>query len=273
MKTFTGRRCRNIAILCSLAIIIVLAQFIMQSALLGTSFITGWTLTAVIVFLAAYNLFKRVSFLPIGSSSSWLQLHIYCGLLTGVLILLHLDFRLPNGMFESILALVYFSVFLSGILGLLMSRLFPRRLSMRGEEVIFERIPIFQRQLREEVEKLVFECLSETETTAVPDFYLTHLKPYFERSRNFISHLMQSERPRQSLLLSIRELDAFLNETERETMKKIAQHVITKDDLDHQYTLQAMLKYWLFLHVPLTYGLLILIAFHAVVAHAFSGGV
>ena len=174
-------------------------------------------------------------------------------------------------MFEIVLASAYLFTFASGVLGLLMSRSLPPRLSTRGEEVLFERIPAFIRRLREEVEELVFGCVSETETTAVPEFYLAYLKPFFERPRNFWSHLVNSERPRRRLLQSIDEQDGFLNDTERAAMRKISERVVAKDNLDHQHALQATLKYWLFAHIPATYALLILTAFHAVLVHAFAG--
>ncbi len=47
--------------------------------------------------------------------------------------------------------------------------------------------------------------------------------------------------------------------------------VEAKDDLDYQRALQGALKFWLFVHVPLTYGLLIFAAFHILVVYSFSG--
>ncbi len=44
-----------------------------------------------------------------------------------------------------------------------------------------------------------------------------------------------------------------------------------KDDLDYQSALQGALKFWLFVHVPLTYGLLIFAVFHILVVYTFSG--
>ena len=46
-----------------------------------------------------------------------------------------------------------------------------------------------------------------------------------------------------------------------------------KDDLDHQDALQGTLKYWLFIHIPLTYSLLILSLVHALLASAYSAGI
>jgi len=45
-----------------------------------------------------------------------------------------------------------------------------------------------------------------------------------------------------------------------------------KNDLDYHYALQGGLKYWLFFHIPTTYALLIFATVHAILVHAFTGG-
>jgi hypothetical protein len=74
------------------------------------------------------------------------------------------------------------------------------------------------------------------------------------------------------LLNKISDLNRFLNEKERDVMGKIADLVRQKDGLDYQFTLQLTLKLWLFIHIPLTYGLLFWSLLHVVIVYAFSGG-
>ena len=64
----------------------------------------------------------------------------------------------------------------------------------------------------------------------------------------------------------------FLNREEREVMKQIAELVRRKDTLDYHHSLQLTLKLWLFVHIPLTYSLLIFSLVHIVLVYAFSGG-
>jgi hypothetical protein len=45
-----------------------------------------------------------------------------------------------------------------------------------------------------------------------------------------------------------------------------------KDALDYCGALQAALKLWLFVHLPLTYSLMIFSVWHVVLVFAFSGG-
>src|SRR6266568_3902873 len=118
------------------------------------AYLTGWVLFAVMVLLTIYNARKNLPFLPLGSSESWLQIHIYAGFFTVVLFLIHLNFRVPTGWFEGTLAWLYVLVSGSGVVGLVFTRVLPRRLATRGGEVIYEKIPALRHALREQAEGL-----------------------------------------------------------------------------------------------------------------------
>jgi hypothetical protein len=272
MKTRTRRRFGAVFLFVVIAFVAIVAEQVMTVLNYRSPFVTGWLLLPLIILLALYNVRKRLTFLLIGSSASWLQLHIYAALLTGVLFLLHIDWQMPTGTFERVLAAVYSGTFLSGVVGLFLSRAFPSRLRARGEEVLFERIPVYLKALRTEVEQLVFQCVEATETTAVPDLYLTHLKPFFERPRNAFWHLLHLHSPREKLLLQIRGQQRFLSDDEKSATEKITDLVRKKDDLDYQFALQGTLKLWLFIHIPLTYSLLVLAVFHLLAVYAYGGG-
>lgn len=272
MMTFSLRRCINTGVFLVLAALVVAAYFLLTLSTYPTAYASGWLLLSLVVVLACYNVRKKLTFFPIGDSSTWLQFHIYAGWLTFVVFAIHVGFRIPNGAFEVALALVYLSVALSGVLGLILSRMIPRRLTARGQEVLYERIPLFIRSLREEVEEAVVNCITETDSTAVPEFYASELKPFFEGPRHFWRHVVLSTRPRRDLLGHIEAQYKFLNATERELMGRLADRVRVKDDLDYHYAMQTVMKYWLFVHIPLTYVLLVLAAFHMLLVYAFSGG-
>lgn len=272
MSKHNARRVRNLALMVFVGCALLLMNRISAAALRDTARQSGWLLLAMVLFLAAYNLRKKLAFLPLGSSATWLQVHIYVGLLTGLVFGIHISWNIPGGVFESVLALLYASVFISGVAGLFLSRSLARRLTTRGSEVMFERIPIHRKQLATEVETIVLRCLDETESTAVAQFYAERLRPFFAVARNFWHHLLHSNRPRFALLNEIQAHHRYLNESERHTMLQVSICVEMKDDLDYQYALQATLKYWLFAHVPLTYALLVFAAFHLLLVSAFAGG-
>jgi hypothetical protein len=272
MRKLVARRLRNIGLFLLLATVIVSAEFVWSVRLYRTPFITGWILLILLALLAAYTLRKKVPFLPLGSTSTWLQIHIYAGLVSFLVFALHTGFRIPNGTFERLLAGLYLGVFLSGLAGLFLTRVIPPRLTSRGSEIIFERTPILIKSIRDEVEKSVLDSVADTEATAIQDLYLEHLKPFFERPRNMLWHWLHSPRPSQALLQRIRRQQRFLREDEQAVLQGIAERVRVKNDLDHQFALQALLKIWLFVHIPLTYGLLVFALFHSVVVYAFAGG-
>lgn len=182
--TFTGRRRRNLCFtLVGLGIlaVIVAAQ---NQILVRSSFTTGYLLLGCLVFLAAFNLRKKLPFLPmIGSAAFWMQLHIYVGLSTFAIFGFHLAWHVPNGMFEIFLAILYLTVAGSGVYGLYATRVLPKRLTAMPEEVIFEKIPWLRREIARQAKTIVSSGGESTEVLAT--FYANRLARYFERPRNF----------------------------------------------------------------------------------------
>ena len=67
-------------------------------------------------------------------------------------------------------------------------------------------------------------------------------------------------------------LDRYLNPAERELMKKIRERAELKENLDYQWALQSALKSWLFVHIPLTYCLMLVAVLHVLLVLGFRGG-
>ena len=183
-----------------------------------------------------------------------------------LIFVLHLELRYPHGALETSVAVLYLAVAGSGVVGLVLSRVLPKRLVTHGEEVIFERIPSFQRNIREEAEGIV----EETGSAELGEYYITHLSPFFAKTQHSLSHLRESDRPRQTLLDSLHAMDRYWGTKERESAKRLEYLINRKDDLDYQETLQRVLKSWLFIHIPLTAGLLIFSTVHGVLAYMYS---
>lgn len=236
------------------------------------TYITGWVLLGSMLVLTLYNGRKKIPFLPLLSSRSWLQFHIYAGYFTGFLFLAHVRFRMPTGWFEGSLSLLYWLVMFSGIIGLIMSRSFPKRLTTRGGEVVFEQVPVVRRNLQERAEAIALKSISDAKASTLADFYVSDLAEFFSGPKNFWLHVFEVRGPLNRLLGRIEDLNRFLNERERASLAQIADLVRQKDGLDYHHSLQLALKLWLFVHIPLTYSLLILSLLHLVLVYAFSGG-
>jgi hypothetical protein len=220
--------------------------------------------------LTFFNARKKLPFLPLGKAETWLQIHIYLGFFTVVLFLIHLNFRLPHGWFEVTLAWLFALVSASGVVGLIFSRTLPRRLATRGGEVIFEKIPALRHALKTEAENLALGA--DAKSPVIAEFYAKRLAPFFDGPENLWLHVFESRRPVSALLAELNDLRRFTSEAERATLDKLAALVRRKDGLDYHRALQLALKLWLFVHIPLTYGLLIFTVLHIVLVFGFSGG-
>ena len=150
---FSQQRGFGWAVFLIMAVEIVILHRVYAGGMPRLRFLTGWALFGVILLLALYNGRKKLPFLPLLSSEEWLQIHIYAGLLTGVLFAVHINYTITSGWFQGVLAWLYLLVMASGFFGLFLSRAIPKRLTTRGGEVLFERIPAIRRQVREQAEQ------------------------------------------------------------------------------------------------------------------------
>ena len=244
--------------------------WLLQSRLLNSSFFTGYIFIGSLFFLTGLGMRKRLTFLPkIGSASFWMQLHIYVGLSTFVIFGMHVKWRIPDGGLEIFLSALYLFVAFSGVYGMYVTKILPKRLTALNEEVIYERIPAFRQKLAQQARSIVLEACESSEVLA--KFYANRLIYFFERPRSFAYNVSPSGGRRRQLVGEIEALDRFLGEDQRTASRKLAVLVRQKDDLDFHRAIQGRLKIWLFAHIGVTYSLLIVAVVHGVMAHAFSG--
>ncbi|MBT7487254.1 MAG: hypothetical protein HN673_12860 [Rhodospirillales bacterium] len=271
--TFTARRNRNILITFLVGAVLLTATSVYDVSLYQGPFLTGWLLLISMLLLSLYGVRKKLTMLPsIGRSAIWVQFHVYLGYLCIGLFAIHIEFRVPDGWLEIMLAVLFVLVAGSGVLGIIISRGLPRQLTRKGEEVIFERIPQFIRELRMDAENLVVNSVTETNSTTIHDFYASNLRAYFERPRHTLDHITGSTHGLFTLLTEFDNMQRYLNDKEKEFSNQLRDLVVKKDELDFHHALQGLLKGWLFVHVPLIYSLLLVAVVHLVLVYAFSGG-
>lgn len=253
------------------AALIAYLYMMAHSTLRSTSYMTGWVLFLVLLFLAGYNGRKKLPFLPLGSSASWLKFHLYGGWIAVFLFGLHLYPHWPRTIFGSVLAVLFVITALSGIVGIFLSRNLALRLSTRGSEVIYERIPAIRRELKEKAEALVFQSVEETNAQTIAQFYTQKLEGFFSGPHHFLHHLFEVNSAWARLQVEIKSLERYLNEKEMEIYEKLKLLVKSKEDLDYHFALQSTLKYWLFIHIPFTFALLLFVLVHIILMQAFIG--
>ncbi len=271
MKSFVSRRLRNsLLTAAALGCVVAWTQW-REAGLSRTSFDTGYLLFAAILFLGLYNVRKKLPVLPWTTSAGWMQAHLYVGLSTAFLFGLHVHWRIPNGVFETTLAVFFLATFLSGLIGLYWTRTLPKKLARVSEEVIYERIPMLRNQLRDRAQLAVLETVRTAGETTLGQFYSERLHDYFENSPGVLYFLRPNNRLRKQLLAELTEVSRYLSDPERKTSEQLFAFVRRRDDLDYHAALQWRLKAWLFLHIGLTYPLIAVASLHGILAHLFDG--
>ena len=240
------------------------------NAMPNYAYLTGWALLTGMLVLTIYNVRKKLPFLPLGKSETWLQIHIYLGFFTTLLLLIHLNFRVPHGGFEVTLAWLFGLVSGSGMVGLFFTRVLPRRLAARGGEVVFEKIPAIRHALKTEAEDLAVG--QQAKSLVIAQFYTKRLAAFFSGPKDFWKHLSESRREVSGWLAELEDLRRLATEADRKKIERLSTLVRQKDGLDHHRALQLPLRLWLFVHIPLTYGLIIFTVLHIVLVFAFAGG-
>lgn len=269
---FTHRRVRNFSILGIVAVIVFFVLNIIDYAFNAEQFYSGWLMFFLIVGLLSFYLKKRLSVVPLGTNAVWAQWHYYTGLLLLMVFVKHVDFSISDGMVEMSLFVLFITVVMSGVGGAIFNRVYAKRLAALGEEVIFERIPQHRQTLRSEVERLLLEVVSKTDSDTLSSYYLKHLMVYFDRPKHLFSHLIGSGYASLNVQNSLEQQMRYLNGAEAECALSLKKLIHQKDILDRHLALQGFLKYWGVLHFPVSLCMGSLMIWHIVLVYAFSSG-
>ena len=262
----------NIALTaCAVAILYWLVG-LYDSALRDARFFDGWVLVAGLGAQLAVHVRKRFRSFPVGHASGWMTAHIYCGYFVIAAFLFHTDFSLPDSQLEWALWVLFVLVVLSGLLGAYLSRTIPSKLDQGIGQTTFEHIPTLRYRLAGQVDALALDSVEKLGSLAISEFYADQLRSFFRRPRNLFAHLRGSRQPLNRICSEIDNLERYVDEPGKETLDSIKDLVIAKDRLDFQYAHQGLLQTWLFLHVPATYGLIVLAVLHVAVVYAYSSG-
>lgn len=231
---------------------------------------TGYYLATLVLFLGAFNLRKRLSVLALGPAAVWLRLHVAGGVLALPLFWLHTGTIWPTGVFEGVLAAVFYLVGVTGLAGFILQRLYPARLTQSGVEVIYERIPAEIAALREEAEALIVDCTEKTGSDTIARQYLETFAWYFRKPRFFASHAFGGQRGGHWVRTRTASLRRYLNQEEEPYLDRLCDLAFAKNRVDLHYAAQAVMKGWLLVHLPLSAALLVLGLWHAGLVHIYA---
>jgi hypothetical protein len=241
--------------------------------------IFGIVAFAIFIFGALLSLRKKVVLWRIGSVQSWLRAHIWLTLLTIPLVLLHSGFRLGAPM-TTLLMVLYGVVMVSGIYGLLLQHKVPLIMKERLlTETVYEQIPFVRSQLFRAAEKMrdTFKSgvhsptasstqpfLSATDSeseSALATFLEEQVMPYLQARRGNSFRLNDTSYSDDTFrFVNLRVADAY-----RSRVEEIQAWCDQRRMLDLQVRLHHWLHSWLFVHVPFSFLLIMLTAWHAYV--------
>jgi hypothetical protein len=106
----------------------------------------------------------------------------------------------------------------------------------------------------------------------IMDLYTSNLREFFQGHRNFGAHLIGSQRPLKRLTHEIDNLAHYVDQQGQEKLAAVRALVVEKDRLDFAQVYLGLTKGWVFVHVPVTYALVVLAVLHVLVAYAYSSG-
>jgi hypothetical protein len=270
MNWFQKRRAYSLAALAAAVALAAFACRIFDTALRPTPIYTGILLLAILLLLTLFNARKKLPFMPVFRASTWMQIHIYVGLFSVVVFLIHIGFAFPNGVFETVLAAVFAIVSVSGIFGLYLTRTLPHRMTDFGKSVIYEQIPAQRKQIQVEAEALVLGAESELKSSSLTDFYLNHLRPFLKRQPSALYALRVADPQTREFDEQMGSISRYLAAQEQPVLEELRELVDAKRNLDYQNASQKLLKLWLFIHIPFTYSLLILAFAHGALALSYG---
>jgi hypothetical protein len=252
-------------------VLIFLMQWTNQAELkLGfPSIVTGWLLFSVLVGLALFNIRKKLSLLPLANSSTWLSLHLPGGFLAMGMFWLHTGSYWPLGVYEKFLAFLFYMTNLTGILGLVIQKSFPPRLTRSGGEYVFERIPMEIVEIQKKAKEILLACTRETRRDTLATQFLEHLDWYFQRPRFFLNHVFGGQQGEVWVRQQCSNMELALNPQERTYLQKIFALANTKRSVDIHYALQTVLKSWVLFHLPLAVALMTLALWHLLVVYVY----
>lgn len=210
----------------------------------------GTAAAVLLVVVAALGVRRRTmrlsTRLGLGHARTWLDIHIFGGVLFLLLMLMHSGFRLPTGWVTWWLWSLSIWTVASGVLGVVIQKWIPRQLSSGlSVEVNYDRIPDLSREVLARAEELTRDS-----SEPILDLFERTVAPVLEGPRRRLIYLVDVTGGAQAQLREFRYLRQYLTPEEDKTLDRLEDLFKTKLEMDAHYTLQPILKWWLYIHVP-----------------------
>lgn len=231
---------------------------------------------------------KKVRLWRIGRAQTWMRAHLWLGLISFPVILLHAGFSF-GGPLTQMMMWSFVIVTVSGVAGAALQHYLPSLMMSRiPMETIYEQIPRVRSQLLVEADAIVASACGSLTVVADPaaerthaaasslqtavrvdaepsaplrEFYLADMRP-FVAAPSQAHHL--SDRPRAEQLFA--RLKTLLPSELHQAVVDLENVCEEERQLMRQETLHMWLHGWLLAHVPLSFALLALAVIHVFMA-------
>ncbi|NIR49099.1 hypothetical protein GWO43_11605 [candidate division KSB1 bacterium] len=230
----------------------------------GTIWGLGYGIAATVLMLgvALFGVRRRIvrftKKFGAGRAQNWVQFHVYAGTLFLLLMFMHTGFQLPTGTLMWWVFILSIWVCFSGLFGVFLQKWIPKILtSGLSVEAIYERIPELTNEIREKTEDLIKLC-----TDPVKDFYRKNMAPALQSPQVRLIYCIDITGGIQTQVKEFDYLRKLLPSEDKERFTQLESYYKTKLELDAHYTLQKALRWWLYLHVPTSIILVVLVGLH-----------
>jgi hypothetical protein len=234
---------------------------------------------ALMIFAGLLGARKRIPILRDGRAQDWMRGHLWLGLLSLPLILFHAGFRM-RGPLTSIMMALFFILIASGIYGAVLQEYLPRRMTTRvKKEITYLEIPDRRVRLREDAHAVVVAASSRSRDAIDSNHVATAeiTNEDFERLRDFyereVCPFLGPLKRKHSPFVSAEESDAaftrmreLLSVELHESLNGLKNICDEERQLAEQERIHIWLHGWLLVHIPLSFGVLVLGAVHAIIA-------
>jgi cytochrome b561 len=213
---------------------------------------------ACILFLTFYFARKNTYRYQLGSTHSWLQAHIYIGILSLILVLLHSDFTF-EGIFSIFLFILFLLVIISGILGSLIYTNIPLSLTKYGRDTKprDEIIRDIDNHLNE-ADKLVFNTSKECK-----EMYQKKIRPIFQSKRTKWQYIFMEEKELlDKRRKGIEQCKSLASAQDIYEINILSSLLIEKEKLSFMLAKINLQSIWLNVHLPITTAMLAAVIIH-----------
>jgi hypothetical protein len=241
---------------------------------------------AFMIFAGLLSLRKRYPIWRIGRTQAWMRGHLWLGLISYPIIFFHSGFSFGHGALAFWMMVLFTVVIVSGVFGAILQHYMPKVMTQQVPmETIYGDSDRIRQQLCEEAERILEDlCGPVTATSAagaaggsvaistsvhvldataaqeLQRFFAEEMLPYLEHAGAGKSRLAHGFTAK-TMFDNLRTL---IPPAVHDSIADLGSICEEKREIDLQQRLHRVLHGWLFVHVPLSYALLVMGAVHAI---------